>query len=404
MMQMLGGTSVEFGSLSFFLLIALPIAATQLGIRGTAFSIILAAAGLVLAVSWISLPAAGLFVLALLPGWAFCRANWGRSERKDLSLLICLISLQISILVLTKLGAWSESLGIAGIVGLSYITFRQIHLMVSARRMPADEPFGTINWLGYLINPWMLLAGPIQTWQQYTAGLATLRPPNSDETLNAVHRILTGLLKILVFAPIFYGQSDIGTLTQPNATWRDSLVVFYSYYIFLYLDFSGYVDLIIGAAKLSGYRSVPENFNKPYFATNFQDFWGRWHITLGDWFRVYVFTPIQLAILRRWGTKYDVLAVSLSLMVVFMLIGIWHGTGWNYVMFGFFHASGVTVAYISRRVALSLFGKEKLGAYENNILLKPIRVLACQNFIAASFVLLDNDAGQVAAYLVSVVF
>ena len=102
----------------------------------------------------------------------------------------------------------------------------------------------------------------------------------------------------------------------------------------LYADFSGYCDIARGSASLLGFK-IRENFNTPYLATNFSQFWRRWHITLSSWFQDYIFTPfVWLNPLKKLGKIFEKPPVLIAVMLVFISSGIWHGNTWNFVIWG----------------------------------------------------------------------
>jgi len=195
----------------------------------------------------------------------------------------------------------------------------------------------------------------------------------------------------LVLAPIFAGQDNFKLLADGGATILDWTLAFYSYYIFLFLDFSGYIDIVWGIALLCGFRTYPENFDRPYLATNFQDFWGRWNITLGVWFRAHIFTPLLVVLMRRAGPERQDIAIVTALFLTFFLIGLWHGIAWNFVVFGAIQATGVSLTHVYRQWLLRCYGKSGLKKYELSRAGRVARIILCQHAIAASFIFLDND-------------
>lgn len=142
----------------------------------------------------------------------------------------------------------------------------------------------------------------------------------------------------------------------------------------VYCDFSGYTDIAIGAAFILGFK-IPANFNKPYFATSPQDFWNKWHISLSRWIRDYLYIPLI------FKNRKSTLRVFLSLMVTFFLIGLWHGAGWNFIIFGIIQGVFVGVHTIIRKKVPFLrthtFFKSKPG--------KIISILTTQYLIFFSF-------------------
>ncbi|MCP4564769.1 MAG: MBOAT family protein [Bosea sp.] len=379
---------ITVASPAFAALALVVVAAGRLG-GGRHFAHVLAATGLAIAVSWLDARKAFVLLAALGPHWLVCRYLWGRPERAGKLVLATAIAWQTAILIASKISGLSSAWGIAGVIGLSYLTFRQIQLLLEAPA--AKQPFSSVLWCSFLINPLTLIAGPVQNWRAHMQGVAALAPPNQREALAACHRVATGAVKILVLAPMLAGQSDFRLLVDGGTTQVDWIIAFYAYYIFLFLDFSGYIDIVFGVAMLAGFRSFPENFNRPYLATNFQDFWGRWNITLGLWFRTYIFTPLLTVLMRQLGAERQDTAIVAALFLTFFLIGLWHGIAWNFVLFGLIHASGVSLTHIYRQWLLRRHGRAGLKAYEAHRGGRVLRVLLFQHVAAASFILLDND-------------
>lgn len=126
----------------------------------------------------------------------------------------------------------------------------------------------------------------------------------------------------------------------------------------IYCDFSGYSDIAIGAALILGIK-IPKNFNKPFFATSPTEFWRRWHISLSSWVRDYLYLPLV------FNRRKSLTAVFLGMMFTFFLLGLWHGAGWNFIVFGLLHGIYVAIDTIIRMKFPSLtklvFFKTKIG-------------------------------------------
>ena len=117
------------------------------------------------------------------------------------------------------------------------------------------------------------------------------------------------------------------------------MLMLYLYLFYLYMNFSGYCDIVIAGASLVGLR-LPENFNQPFLARNILDYWSRWHITLGHWIRDYLFTPFYKAGAERFPAILSAVAV-IGYFVAFTLAGIWHGSTWNFLIYGLLHGAAL---------------------------------------------------------------
>ena len=128
----------------------------------------------------------------------------------------------------------------------------------------------------------------------------------------------------------------------------------------IYCDFSGYSDIAIGAAAILGFH-IPANFNKPFFATSPTEFWRKWHISLSSWVRDYVFYPLVI------NNKKSKLRIASSMFVTFFLIGLWHGAGWNFIIFGVMHGLYVSIQTAIRAVFPSLQNNSFLNSKSGKI-------------------------------------
>jgi D-alanyl-lipoteichoic acid acyltransferase DltB (MBOAT superfamily) len=144
---------------------------------------------------------------------------------------------------------------------------------------------------------------------------------------------LVGAVKKLVIADQLVSHVDVIFATPGRYDSATLLQGVIGYAIQLYCDFSGYSDMAIGCARILGYR-FPQNFQMPFSATSITDFWRRWHITLSAWFRDYAFLPLEIA---TRGNPSPALRVSLNMLLMMLLVGLWHGPSWNFVIFGGIH-------------------------------------------------------------------
>lgn len=209
-------------------------------------------------------------------------------------------------------------------VGLSYILFRVLHLMADTRAGDIPERVPVISYCNYTLNFTTLVSGPIQPYQDYVkmqANAAASRL-NAGCVLPAVERIVKGLFKVDILALVastLHARS-LEALRAPHPLAGGVLygiAAITSYPIFLYCNFSGYIDIVIGIGHLLGF-TLPENFNRPFSADNFINFWSRWHITLSNWLKTYVYNPLLMTLMRRFpSSSLEAVWLALALFVTF---------------------------------------------------------------------------------------
>ncbi len=226
-------------------------------------------------------------------------------------------------------------------IGFSYIAFRLIHILRD--RITGRLPdINLREMITYIIFFPTLTAGPIDRIQRFIGDLREDFSLTSPQIVLGGRRILSGMFKKFVLADnlalfALSAQNAIQT-TSVGWTW----VLLYAYSFRIYLDFSGYTDIAIGIGHLVGF-TLPENFNRSYLQTNLTAFWNNWHMTLTQWFRAYFFNPITRAMRSseyRLPVWLMILFGQLSTMV---LIGLWHGVTWNFVIWGVWHGMGLFI-------------------------------------------------------------
>ena len=222
-------------------------------------------------------------------------------------------------------------------IGISFFTFHGISYVVDVTRGQARPMRGIADYAQYMAFFPQLIAGPIIRYRQIEDQIRT-PPPRShrlDDIAEGFPRFALGLCKKVLIAdqvaPIADAAfSDPGGLTAP-AAWIGAL----AFTVQIYFDFSGYSDMAIGLARMFGFR-FPENFDRPYSAVSMTDFWRRWHITLSRWFRDYVYIPLG-------GSRVSQATTARNLLVIFLLVGAWHGAAWTFVLWGLYNG-GLLVA------------------------------------------------------------
>jgi alginate O-acetyltransferase complex protein AlgI len=223
-------------------------------------------------------------------------------------------------------------------LGLSFFVFKHIGYLIDLRQKryePAGDFWSFAAFSSYFPQ---ISAGPISSYKE-TAGQFESLPPrlDSEQLATAVIYMSYGLAKKVLIADTI-GALMASPLNQAGGfsglvpAWY--LVIAYAAQ--LYFDFSGYTDIVLGASTLFGIR-LPQNFNNPYLAASPAEFWERWHMSLSTWFRYYLFFPLSRTFLRRWGSERRERAQYAANLITMSLIGLWHGAGWNFILWGLFH-------------------------------------------------------------------
>ena len=213
-------------------------------------------------------------------------------------------------------------------VGISFYTFQSLSYTIDVYRGNVAVQKNPVSFGAYVVLFPQLIAGPIVRYSDVARELDS-RTHSWDAVAQGLRRFLIGLGKKVLIADNFALLMNI---------FRDSdaqSVVFYWLYAIaftmnIYFDFSGYSDMAIGLGRIMGFN-FPENFNYPYISRSIQEFWRRWHMTLGGWFRDYIYIPLGGNRVKKWRWVFNTL-------VVWMLTGMWHGAAWNFVLWGLLYA------------------------------------------------------------------
>ena len=276
--------------------------------------------------------------------------------------------------------------GVPQMIGISYLAFRCSRLVLEIRNGVVQKP----NFLEYVNFAFFLPTmpvGPINTYANFRRGFTErYEVPVGRAAL----RILVGAVKYLFLAGLCNQLTYSGLLLDDHPHhWMDLPVAMLFYYLYLYLNFSGFCDMAIGTAGLMGI-AVPENFDNPFAARNVKDFWNRWHITLSVWMRDVVFSPLSKFLVTKMGIQLADHAIALTITIVFLLVGIWHGCGWNFAVYGAVHALGVVANHYYTIFLKKKLGRERFKAYNDNQWVRVIAVALTFGYCAASLFLFAN--------------
>jgi alginate O-acetyltransferase complex protein AlgI len=232
-------------------------------------------------------------------------------------------------------------------VGLSYILFRVLHVIIDRHSEPFDEQITFFRYLLYTTSFTTLVSGPIQRYSDFARmAFARVRPALTlRDGAAAVERIVVGYFKTNVAALLFsvlHSRALASVTRTGSSKVLPGAIMFVSYTLFLYCNFAGYIDIVIGISRLLRI-TLPENFRRPFSADNFIEFWNRWHITLSQWLKTYVYTPLLMTLMRRYpAPRLELAWTLLAFFLTFVLVGVWHGQTPAFLFFGFLQGLGVS--------------------------------------------------------------
>ncbi len=277
-------------------------------------------------------------LLSILQGYVFGRLIEKHAQNKKRSKLFLTASVALSLALLAYCkyadfflssvnavtGLSFKLLHVTLPIGISFYTFQILSYVVDVYRgsVPAQKSFLKLGT--YIAMFPQLIAGPIVRYADIAPQLDS-RQTTLEDVSSGACRFVIGLSKKVLLANVLY---ELITAFQQS---RDLSVLYFWLYavnfaLQLYFDFSGYSDMAIGLGRIFGFR-FQENFNYPYISGSITEFWRRWHISLGSWFRDYVYIPLG-------GNRVSKAKWLRNILVVWMLTGLWHGASWNFVLWG----------------------------------------------------------------------
>jgi len=254
-------------------------------------------------------------------------------------------------------------------LGISFYTFQSVGYILDVywKRTEAEKnPFRFALFVSFFPQ---LLQGPIGRYSRLAKQYKEEHSFSLLKLEHGVQRMLWGYFQKFVLADragvvvteVFNHDLNYSGITHITA------VLFYA--IQLYADFSGGMDVVIGIAEILGI-TLDENFRQPYFSVSITDFWHRWHITLGTWMKDYLFYPMSLS---KWMSKYGkhakkvfgkrtgrIMPIALSNIIVFLVVGIWHGSGWKYIVYGLYNGGLIALANLCTPLFEAMFRITKI--------------------------------------------
>jgi alginate O-acetyltransferase complex protein AlgI len=217
-------------------------------------------------------------------------------------------------------------------IGISFYTFHHISYVVDIYRGERRALRNPVSFVTYIAMFPQLIAGPIVRYREIADQLPQQRTHRLDDIASGFPRFALGLTKKVVIA------DSLAPLVNACFNTPDAQMTFgvawlgaAGYTVQLFFDFSGYSDMAIGLGRMLGFR-LPENFARPYSSVTITEFWRRWHMSLSRWFRDYVYIPLG-------GNRHGATRTYRNLVVVFVLVGFWHGANWTFLVWGLYHGA-----------------------------------------------------------------
>jgi len=214
-------------------------------------------------------------------------------------------------------------------VGISFFTFQILSYIIDLYRGQYKAQKSIINLALYISFFPQLIAGPVVKYKDIDTQLSS-RVQTIEKTSEGIRRFIYGLGKKVIISNVLAKYVDtVFAADYAQVTGVMAWLAAILYTLQIYYDFSGYSDMAIGLGKIFGFE-FQENFNYPYLSRSIQEFWQRWHISLGTWFKEYLYIPLG-------GNRKGSIRTYINLVIVFFTTGLWHGAGFNFILWGLFH-------------------------------------------------------------------
>lgn len=236
-------------------------------------------------------------------------------------------------------------------VGVSFFTLQGIGYLINIYMGWEKPEKNFIHFLLYIIFYPRFLSGPIERSNHFLPQLQVIQSFNEQKVTDGLKMALFGVFKKVAIANQLAPFINSCYANLNSADGFSLWILLLIQPLYLYFDFSGYTDIALGFAKTFGIELIP-NFNRPFLSENITTFWKRFHISLSSWFNDYVFKQTSFKY-RRWGIYASIYAV----LVTWVLFGIWHGAGWNFMVLGLLQALAIIYEYFTRKWRISFFSK-----------------------------------------------
>lgn len=332
-----------YGSFTFFFIVAILLAPTIiLGLQGKRFQtynmfVTILALGLIF-----SSTLRGAIALILFTIWQVLLIKSYIAYRKKAngnSIFYLAVILSILPLALSKLMPYFSQVNLIGFLGISYLTFKGIQLIMETRDGLIKKDIPLSRLLYFILFFPTISSGPIDRYRRFEKDFQAEVTADQYKLLlyQGINKIFQGFLYKYIIGYSINHFFIAKLRFYAHSQFEHQLYYMYSYSLYLFFDFAGYSAFAIGVSYIMGIKS-PENFNLPFISRNIKDFWNRWHMSLSFWFRDFVYMRFVFWIMKKKWIKNRNLVSNLGYILLFLLMGIWHGLEIQYILYGIYHA------------------------------------------------------------------
>lgn len=285
------------------------------------------------------------------------------------------------------------------IIGISYTFFKLAHLATEVRN-GSVKSLPALDYFNFMLFFPTILSGPIDRFGRFQSDFPlNARVAEGDELSfeRNAFRFLLGLFKKVVLVSLcadwalpslFSGSNGLDGVSK-----SELIRGIYFYTFMLYFDFSGYSDLAVSTGRMLGVR-VPENFRSPLASTTIQEWWNRWHISLSEWIRDYLYYPILTRLYQRFGADSTIVLPGLAFATAFFLCGVWHGDGSNFMIWGALNGLGLGFYVLYKEIAKKKL-KKKYKQLKENLAYRAASWALTVNFVVFTNIFFSLKTEQV---------
>jgi membrane protein involved in D-alanine export len=379
-----------YGSFTFFFILAALLAPTIiLGLQGKRFQTYNMFVSIIVLAIIFSSRLTGAIALILFTIWQIALIKGYIAYRKknnNGTIFVLAVIASILPLVLSKLLPYFSQINWIGFLGISYLTFKATQLIMETRDGLIKQNPSVTRLLYFILFFPTISSGPIDRYRRFEKEVNAEITKEQYKVLvyDGINKIFRGFLYkyIIGYSINHFFIANLRFIAHSH--FENHLYYMYAYSLYLFFDFAGYTAFAVGVSYIMGVKS-PENFNKPFISRNIKDFWNRWHMSLSFWFRDYVYMRFVFWITKKKWIKNRNTTSNLGYILLFLLMGVWHGLEIQYIIYGAYHAL-LMVCYNT----FEQFNK-KYKWWPNNKLTKVAAIIITFHFVCFGFYIFSGQ-------------